>query len=250
MTHHVDENILIIGATSAIAQACARRWAEKNASLYLIGRQQEKLNAIAADLIVRGAKSVYVGLMDVNDFSQHPDALCQASKTLGGISVALIAHGDLGNQQVSERDFTQTLKDINTNAISVISILTWLANEMEAKHHGVIAVISSVAGDRGRQSNYIYGSAKGAVTIFLQGLRNRLFHAGVHVLTIKPGFVDTPMTAHLKKGILWVTADKVARDILKAIKTKRNVIYSPFFWRFIMLAIIHVPEMLFKKLKL
>ena len=139
---------------------------------------------------------------------------------------------------------------MQTNALSVISLLTLLANHFEQQRHGCIAVISSVAGDRGRQSNYVYGTAKGALSIFLQGLRNRLHKSGVQVLTVKPGFVDTPMTASLPKGPLWATPEKVAEDIDKAIENKRNVLYTPSFWFLIMAIIKSVPESIFKRLSL
>ncbi|MCG8081658.1 MAG: SDR family NAD(P)-dependent oxidoreductase, partial [Candidatus Thiodiazotropha taylori] len=141
-------------------------------------------------------------------------------------------------------------KEFEVNALTTISLLTNLANYFEAQQRGSIVVISSVAGDRGRQSNYVYGAAKGAVTIFLQGLRNRLTKSGVNVLTVKPGFVDTPMTADFPKGALWASSEKVAQDINKAIDAQKSVAYVPWFWRYIMLIIKSIPEMVFKKLSL
>lgn len=244
------KKILIVGASSAIAEAAARLWAAQGHSLYLLGRNQERLSAMAADLKIRGAAVASHGVLDLNQFERHAEAIEAAAAALGGLDTVLIAHGTLGDQKKCEQDFAATLHELNTNAISVISLLTLLGNRFEAQKHGTLAVISSVAGDRGRQSNYVYGTAKGAVTIFLQGLRNRLHPAGVQVLTIKPGFVDTPMTADFKKGPLWATPEAVAASILAGIAKRRDVIYTPWFWLGIMTLIKLVPERVFKKLKL
>lgn len=244
------KKILIIGATSAIAEATARLWAAEGHRLYLLGRNDKRLAAIAADLKIRGAESVQFALLDVNDIALHATVLDAAAAALGGLDVVLIAHGTLGDQKACEQDFNAALQELNTNAISFISLLTHLANRFEAQKHGSIAVISSVAGDRGRQSNYVYGTAKGAVTIFLQGLRNRLHKSGVQVLTIKPGFVDTPMTAEFKKGSLWASPEAIARSIHAGIEKRRDVIYAPWFWLGIMTVIRLIPEQIFKKLKI
>lgn len=241
------KKILIIGATSAIAEATARLWAAKNHRLYLLARNQERLQTIASDLQLRGAESVQYSLLEANDFGQHESAIDTAITLLDGIDIVLIAHGSLSDQKACEQDFNQTLKELNTNAISVISLLTHLANRFESQGQGTIAVIGSVAGDRGRQSNYVYGTAKGAVAIFLQGLRNRLHRSGVKVLTIKPGFVDTPMTAGFKKGLLWTTPETLAKRIYKAVEKDNAEIYVPFFWFFIMTAIRAIPTSLFNR---
>lgn len=244
------KKILIVGATSAIAEATARLWAQQGAQIYLLGRNTEQLATISADLKIRGAAGAQHALLDANDFARHSDVLNSAVSALGGIDAVLIAHGTLGDQAACQRDFNVALQELNTNAISVISLLTHLANSFEAQKHGSIVVISSVAGDRGRQSNYVYGTAKGAVSIFLQGLRNRLQPAGVQVLTIKPGFVDTPMTASFKKGALWASPEAIAGIILKSIEKRRDVVYAPWFWFGIMTIIKSIPEKIFKKLKL
>jgi len=142
------------------------------------------------------------------------------------------------------------LKEFTTNCASVISLLRILADYFEQQRRGCIAVISSVAGDRGRQSNYVYGAAKGAVTVFLQGLRNRLYKSGVAVVTIKPGTVDTPMTAGMKKGLLFASASSVGQGIYKAMLARKEVVYLPWFWRPIMFIIRSIPEPIFKKLSL
>lgn len=244
------QNILIIGATSAIAEACAKRFAAQGHSLFLLARNTERLESLAQDLRVRGAKAVHCATFEANALDGHQALLERVKTELGGLDRVLIAHGTLGDQRACEQSVELTLQELQTNALSVISLLTVLANHFEQQHHGSIAVISSVAGDRGRQSNYVYGTAKGALSIFLQGLRNRLHKSGVQVLTIKPGFVDTPMTAALPKGPLWASPEKIAMDIEKAIENKRNVLYTPSFWFLIMAIIKSIPEALFKRLSL
>ena len=207
------QRMLIFGATSAIAEATARRYAAKGARLFLVGRDPERLKDLASDLSIRGAEFVGCAVLDLNEFDRHEAVLDDAARALDGIDIALIAHGTLGDQACCEKSFALTLDELNTNAVSVISLLTHLANRFAAQRRGSIAVVSSVAGDRGRASNYVYGAAKGAVTLFMQGLRGRLHNSGVHVLTIKPGFVDTPMTAAFKKGSLWSQPEKIAEGI-------------------------------------
>jgi hypothetical protein len=164
---------------------------------------------------------------------------------------ALITHGTLPDQACCETDMSYAVREFRTNAESVITCLIGLAGRFESQGSGVIAVIGSVAGDRGRGSNYLYGAAKSAVATFASGLRGRLFKSGVHVLTIKPGFVDTPMTKGLPlPQALVVPAEKVAADIVRAIEKKRDVLYTPWFWRYIMLFILHIPNVVFKRMKL
>lgn len=244
------QKILIIGATSAIAEACAKRFAAQGHSLFLLARNTERLESLAQDLRVRGAKAVHCAAFEANAFDSHQALLEQVKTELNGLDRVLIAHGTLSDQQACEQSVELTLQELQTNALSVIALLTRLAGHFEAQRHGCIAVIGSVAGDRGRQSNYIYGTAKGALSIFLQGLRNRLQKSDVQVLTIKPGFVDTPMTASFPKGPLWASPEKVALDIDKAIEKKKDVLYTPAFWTLIMFVIRSVPETLFKRLSL
>ncbi len=244
------KKILIIGATSAIAEQCARLWAARGDALYLVGRDRERLETIQKDLIVRGAKKIACYLMDINDYSLHNKMLKDAQKSLNGFDTVLIAHGTLSDQQACEKDVEMTLQEIKTNALSTIALLTHIANDLEAKKNGTIAVISSVAGDRGRASNYVYGSAKAMVTSFTSGLRQRLYKSNVAVVLIKPGFVDTPMTVGFKKGVLWAKPSKVAVKIVNSIETKANEIYTPLFWKWVMLTIKAIPEVIFKKLNL
>ncbi len=242
--------MLIIGATSEIAQATAKLFAQQHDALFLVGRNTEKLEAIAADLKVRGAHQVDYMALDLNEFDQHLSMIEQADKCLEGIDTVLVAHGTLDDQKACEQDYAKTEQALRTNFLSVVSLLTPIANRLEKQHYGCIAVISSVAGDRGRQSNYIYGTAKGALTLFLQGLRNRLHSANVCVLTIKPGFVDTPMTASFKKGALWAKPETIAYGIYRAIKRRKNSVYLPWFWWPIMMIIRLIPEAIFKRMKL
>jgi short-subunit dehydrogenase len=242
--------ILIIGATSAIAQATAKLFAQHHHALFLVGRDSEKLATIAADLKVRGAHQVAHYALDLNDISQHQAMITQAYDSLKGLDTVLIAHGSLDDQKAGEQDYAQIEQTLRTNFLSTVSLLTHLANRLEKQRFGCIAVISSVAGDRARQSNYIYGTAKGAVSLFLQGLRNRLSPANICVLTIKPGFVDTPMTAHLKKGALWAQPETIATGIYRAIEKRKDIVYLPWFWSPIMGIVKAIPESIFKRLKL
>jgi decaprenylphospho-beta-D-erythro-pentofuranosid-2-ulose 2-reductase len=242
--------ILIAGATSAIAQETARCFAQDGAELFLVARNADRLAAIADDLKVRGAKRVETLVLDLTDLDRHQELLDTATKALGGLDGLLVAYGTLGNQKASEQNVAETLKELNTNFISIVSLLTVAANYFEQQRHGCIAAISSVAGDRGRQSLYVYGTAKGGLSVFLQGLRNRLFKSGVSVVTIKPGFVDTPMTAAVKKNPLFASPASVGKTIHRAMIKGADVVYVPWFWQFIMLIIRNIPEPIFKRLKL
>jgi len=242
--------IAIIGATSAIAHETARCFASDGAELFLVARSEEKLKAVSDDLTVHGAKQVETFLLDLSDLSRHQELFDKAIITLNGLDILLIAHGTLGNQRKCEVSVEETLKELTTNFTSVVSLLTIAGNYFEQQKRGCIAVISSVAGDRGRQSNYVYGTAKGGVSVFLQGLRNRLAKSGVKVVTIKPGFVDTPMTAAVKKGPLFAKPAVVGRGVYEAMKQGKDVVYLPFFWRPIMLIVKSIPESVFKRLSM
>ncbi|MBV8438777.1 MAG: SDR family oxidoreductase [Silvibacterium sp.] len=244
----LPSRILALGATSAIAEATLRLFANRGASFYLVARNPEKLAAVAADLKTRGASSVATQVMDLDDTTAHPAMLAAAAESLGSIELALLAHGVLGDQEQAEKSYLAAEAVLGTNFLAPVSLITWLANYFEESHQGTLAVISSVAGDRGRKSNYVYGASKGALTIFLDGVRNRIDRAGVHVLTIKPGFVATPMTAHLPQGPLFAQPAKVAAGILSAIEKRRDVVYVPAFWAVIMLIIRMIPRSIFKKL--
>lgn len=242
--------ILIIGATSAIAYETAKCFAKDGAELFLVARSSEKLEAVQNDLKVRGAKRAESYVLDVSQLDQHEAMIRSAIETLGELDMVLIAHGTLSDQRLSQQNVTKTLEEFTTNCTSVISLLTLLANYFEPRKRGCIAVITSVAGDRGRNSNYVYGAAKGAVSVFLQGLRSRLAKSGVAVVTVKPGFVDTPMTASMRKGLLFASPRKVGEGIYYAMLKGREVVYLPWFWRPIMLVVKSIPEPIFKKLSI
>lgn len=247
-TGTLPTKILALGATSAIAEATLRLFAARGASFFLVARNADKLNAVAADLRTRGAATVATHVMDLDDTAAHPAMLASAAGNLGTIELALLAHGVLGDQQQAEASYPVAEAVLGTNFMAPVSLITWLANYFESTHQGTLAVISSVAGDRGRKSNYVYGASKGALTIFLDGVRNRIDRSGVHVLTIKPGFVATPMTAHLPQGPLFAPPSKVAAGILRAIEKRKDVVYVPGFWAVIMLIIRMIPRRIFKRL--
>ncbi|MCB1736497.1 MAG: SDR family oxidoreductase [Gammaproteobacteria bacterium] len=246
------QRILIFGASSAIAAACARQWNTLGAQLFLVARDARRLATLAEDLKVRGGPqaTIFTASADLADLSTHAGLLDAAETALGGIDVVLIAHGTLPDQSACDASIDTTLEAIQVNALSYISLLTEAANRFETKGDGVIAAISSVAGDRGRKSNYVYGAAKGMVSLFLGGLRNRLADKGVAVVTIKPGFVDTPMTAAFDKGALWAQPEAIAKGIVKAVARRQDEVYLPGFWYLIMFIIRHIPERLFKRLSL
>lgn len=244
------KKIVIFGAASAIAQETAKLFAADGDKIFLVGRDENALKIMEQDLKVWGASDVSIAVADLNDFEKHPTLLEKAKQFLGTIDLVLIAHGALGNQKIYETDYTKAELELKTNFLSVVSLLIPLSHYFQQQKAGTIAVITSVAGDRGRQRNCIYGAAKGATSLFLQGLRGQLDPFGVHVLTIKPGFVDTPMTVSLKKNFLFVKPDVIASGIYKAILKKKEIVYLPWFWRGIMSLICMIPEKIFKKIKL
>jgi decaprenylphospho-beta-D-erythro-pentofuranosid-2-ulose 2-reductase len=242
--------VLIVGATSAIAEATARLWAAQGARLYLTARRAPLLEAIAADLKLRGAADVGWEALDISNPEFHEPLMSRASEFLGGLDVALIAHGTLPDQATCETSVPTMVHEIQVNGIATVALLSRLASAFEAQRKGTIVVITSVAGDRGRQSNYVYGAAKALVSTFLSGLRQRLAKAGVRVVDIRPGFVDTPMTAAMPKGALWAKPDGVARGIVRAATSGTPVVYLPWFWRWIMRVIRWMPQPVFDRIRL
>ena len=242
--------ILVLGATSGIAEACIRIWAERGENLYLVARNADRLAAVAADARTRGANYVDFAVADLDQTAIHPDLLAHAINSLAGLDVAYLALGVLGEQPKAERTFEEAGKILHTNFVAPVSLLTWLANYCAQRHSGTLAVLSSVAGDRGRKSNYVYGSSKAGLSAFLAGLRNRIDREGVTVMTIKPGPVKTAMTQSMKGSEKFADVDKVAATIVKAIDNKQDVVYVPGIWRIIMGVIKIIPERTFKKLNL
>lgn len=242
--------ILAIGATSTIAQETLRHFAKDGATLFLVGRNTAKLEAVADDLRIRGAQLATPHTLDMTDHAQQPTMWREALETLNGVDVLFIAHGTLGDPAAASADYAVALRELDNNFLSVVPVLTLAANYMEQQGRGVIAVISSVAGDRGRASNYVYGTGMAAKTAFLSGLRNRLAGAGVQVLTIKPGRVNTPMTQHMAGSEGFADPIDIGQQIYKAMKRRRDVVYLPFIWRYIMSIIRLIPEPIFKRLKL
>ncbi len=244
------KKILVLGATSGIAEATCRIWAAQGHSLFLVGRNSEKLAMVAADLRTRGAASVDTALADLDDTARHPELLSHAINSLAGLDIAYLAHGVLGDQHAGERDFAHAAEILHTNFVAPVSLLTWLANFCVQRRSGTLAVISSVAGDRGRKSNYLYGSSKAGLSTFLGGLRNRVDREGVTVLDIKPGPVKTAMTANMPNHSKFADVNKVAATIVSAIDKRRHTLYVPFQWQPIMFVVRHIPEIIFKKLNL
>ena len=245
--------VAIFGATSAIAAAAARAFVARGDDLALIGRDAQKLAAVALDLKVRGRAEQTIATFqaDLDARERHAEWLAAAQAALGGLDIVLIAQGTLPDQKACEADLDLMRAAFETNALSVISLAALSANLFERARRGAIVVIGSVAGDRGRQSNYVYGAAKGMVAIFCQGLRNRLAKSGVTVTLIKPGFVDTPMTAAFDhKGFLWAQPGAIGKLIVCATARGADEVYTPAFWGLIMRVIMAIPERVFKRLKL
>jgi short-subunit dehydrogenase len=226
------KNIVIFGATSSIAEQTARIYAGKGARLLLIARNMEKLAIIKDDLMTRGANAVDTYEADLADINQHESLINYITSKYEIIDIALIAYGVLGDQKLEEENYKDAEQSFTINCTSVLSLLHRLANFFEKQASGTIAVISSPSGDRGRQSNYIYGAAKGALSIYCQGLRNRLAKHKVHVL------------------FMWVQSNRIAKGITKSIQRKKDTVYLPGIWRWIMLIIKLIPEKIFKRLKL
>jgi decaprenylphospho-beta-D-erythro-pentofuranosid-2-ulose 2-reductase len=244
------KRIAIFGATSSIAVEAARVYAAQEAIIVLVGRSAEKLNYIADDLRSRGA-DVSTVAFELSLLDKLPECIAEVKNTLGEIDCALIAHGVLPKQDEVAEEIAKFHHTVAVNFESPAIIAEQLARIMaEQPSGGTIAVISSVAGDRGRKMNYIYGSSKSALSAYLGGLRNKYGKGKVHVMTIKPGFVATPMTAHLKQGVLFASPKSVGADIVKAIAKRKNVLYTPWYWGLIMIIVKLIPEPIFKRMSL
>lgn len=242
--------ILVLGATSAMARGTAAAFVARGDSLYLAGRDSDELARLAADLSVRFSVTTHHGVVDIADTASHPAFVKQATAALGGLDGVILAAGFMADQADAASDFAIVERMVAVNYLGAMSVLDRCAEVLEEGGNGFIVGISSVAGDRGRQSNYYYGSAKAGLTTYLSGLRNRLSSQGVHVMTVKPGFVDTAMTYGLEGMFLVASPEDIGRAIVRAVEKRRNTVYLPWFWRYIMLIIRHLPEFLFKRLKL
>jgi len=240
--------ILITGATSAIAQEAAKHFAAEGDAFFLVGRDPDKLAAVADDLRARGAADVATAAADLLDLTRCSRLIGEAVERLGGLDMLLVAQGTLPDQAECEVDPALTLREFSLNAMSPITLLIRAATHFEPQGSGCIAVIPSMAGVRGRRSNYVYGAAKAALSTFLEGLRSRMGDVGVSVVDIRPGFVDTPMTAHLAKKTLFASAATVGERVYRSMVAGDAVVYTPWFWRWIALVIQLVPRSIFAKL--
>jgi short-subunit dehydrogenase len=246
----MKEPILILGATSAIARQVAAAFAREGHALFLAGRDAAEVERLVQDLRLRFGVEIAGGRFDAEDYQSHAGFLRQVLERLGTLHGVVVAFGYLGGQERAAGDFEECQRIIARNYTGAVSILNHCAGYFEQRRAGFIIAISSVAGDLGRQSNYIYGSAKAAFSVYLQGLRNRLFSAGVRVLTIKPGFVDTPMTFGLPRLFLVASPEAVAQGIVRSLGRSSEVVYLPWFWRWVMLALKLMPDKIRKRLKL
>lgn len=244
------DRVLIVGATSSIARAVAQRFAARGASIHLAARDGAELDRIARDLVVRHGATVTWSCFDAADRASHVQLTEEAERRLGRIGTVVVALGALGDQTRAEQEVSHAEAIIDANYTAPVSLLTLLANSLESSGGGTLACLLSVAGDRGRRSNYVYGSAKGGLDLFLEGLRVRLWRAGVQVVSIKLGFVDTKMTFGKQGMFLVASPDQAAAGIIRAIDRRREVAYVPSFWRPVMLAIRSIPRPIFKRLAL
>jgi short-subunit dehydrogenase len=243
------KKIVVLGATSGIALEVQRQLAERGCELLLIARSPQRLAELQADLYIRGAQKVLAYAADLGSVEHHASVFGFVRQHFSDYDTVLLAYGSMQNQKESESSIDVLLEEMQVNFVSASAILTTFAADLEERRTGCIAAITSVAGDRGRRSNYVYGSAKGALSLFLQGLRSRLHPAGVSVITIKPGPTRTAMTDHMPRSARFADPEQVARDIVRALEHRApDVLYTPKIWRYIMTAVEHIPESIFKRL--
>jgi short-subunit dehydrogenase len=241
------KRILVLGATSGIAETTMRHLISPGVQFCLVGRNEAKLAAVASDLRTRGAAEAFTYVLDLNRIEEHIPMLESAVRQLGALDLAFLAHGVLGDQLAAQSDYAEVERVFHTNFLSSVSLITWLANYFEQQHRGTLAVISSGAGERGRKNLYVYGASKAALTAFLSGVRNRIDRSGAHVLTLKPGTIATKMTAGMRANPLTASADRAGKEIAAAIRARKDVAYIPGFWAPIMFIIRAIPESIFKK---
>lgn len=246
----MSKSVLILGASSPIARATAVAFAQNGYAIFLAGRELEDLEKLGEDIKIRYQVPVKWGIFNALAYDTHASFIQNVSTIMGGLEGVYVGFGMTGDQAKGESDFNEAHKIIQTNYVGAVSALMHSANLLAKSKQGFIIGISSVAGDRGRQSNYIYGSAKAGLTSYLQGLRNRLYPLGVHVLTVKPGFVDTSMT-YGKEGVMFnAPPEAIGQAIYHAAMKRKNVVYLPWFWRIIMRVVKLIPEPLFKRLRM
>jgi decaprenylphospho-beta-D-erythro-pentofuranosid-2-ulose 2-reductase len=245
------KKLIALGATSGIAMEVQRQLAHQACELLLVARSPERLAAIQTDLLVRGAPKVLTYSADISCIAQHAGILNFASRTFPDFDTVFLAYGSMRNQKDCESSVQILVEELQVDFVSAAAILSLFASNLERRRTGCIAAITSVAGDRGRRSNYVYGSAKGGLSLFLQGLRSRLYPAGVRVITIKPGLVQSPMTDRLPNATHFVDPKQVAHDIARSLERgSPDILYTPRIWRYIMKAVRLVPETIFKRLPL
>ena len=242
------KTVLILGGNSDVGKSIARDFSKLGSNIILTSRKKGQLDSFKSDLEIRYSIKCDLEFFDVLDFNSH-ESFYNNLKKKPDIVISCI--GYLDNQERSETSFEESLKSIQTNFTGLVSILNIVSNDFENRKSGIIIGISSVAGDRGRGSNYIYGCSKSGFTSYLSGLRNRLFNSGVKVITVKPGFIKSKMTNHLDlPKLLTATPDDISNDIINSIKKGKTIIYSKWFWKWIMLIIKMIPESIFKKLRI
>ncbi len=243
------KKIVVLGATSGIALEVQRQLACLGCELLLVARSPQRLAELQSDLAARGAQQVLTYSADLASVQQHGAIFEFVRRTFPDFDTVLLAYGSMHDQKDSESSVDVLLEELQVNFVSATAILSLFAADLEHRRTGCLAAITSVAGDRGRRSNYVYGSAKGALSLFLQGLRSRLHPAGVRVITIKPGPVQTPMTDHLANAARFADPEQVARDIVRALERRSpDVLYTPKVWRYVMTAVQQIPEGIFKRL--
>lgn len=253
MTSQTPRGVIILGATSAMAEATARLYAAEGARLMLMGRRAERLADIAQDLKARGAAQVETEVLDLAQPENARARLAELAARIGGVRDVLVFYGVLGDQGRAETDLAHAREILDVNFTSTAEWCLAAAGLLEAQQSGALVVVGSVAGDRGRQSNYVYGASKAGLAALVQGIAHRLAlrGGGARAVLVKPGFVDTPMTGHIEKGgPLWAKPEAIAQAVRRAADRGGAVVYAPWFWRFILLIIRLLPEPIFHKSKL
>lgn len=243
--------VLILGATSGIAEATARLYAREGARLVLAARQPQRLEDIGADLRTRGAAQIETAVVDFTAETDCRAKLVDLAERLGGLDHILLAYGVLGDQETARSDWRQAADIIDVNFRSAAGWTLAAADYLEHQGNGSLVVLGSVAGDRGRRANFIYGAAKAAIATLVEGIAHRFAGKGPHIVVVKPGPTDTAMTAGMKKGgLLWSSPERVAAIVRRAADGGAPVVYAPWFWRYIMLVIRFLPASIFNKLNI